>query len=142
MKRLLAILLVALFLLPTATPWLPQDILDRLHTQQEAHHQSDLSHNHHDDHHPVFADESHPAHFDIVSYFDNLHVDLKNPSPTQMTSVSTYMLDMPFILATDIFADTMLSWTPRQSQGPPIPPAKQVVSFGVPVYLATQRIRI
>lgn len=123
-------------------PLASQDVLNALHERLEAHHYVPESSHDHGHEHIVDADEAdHPAHFDIVSYYDNLHIDLKNPPPAMMAVSKVQIQDMPFIMATMPLMDEIMYWPQRQAQGPP-PPDIYVASLGLPVYLATQRLRI
>lgn len=142
MKRLLAVILVLTFVLPSVAPWLPHNALDALHTQQEAHHKTPDSHSH-GDHHGIEASNiEHKAHFDIIAYFDNLHVDLKNQPITKLITASENTQNIPFILVSDYSIIFSTSWAPKQSQGPPSFQYAQIASLGNPVYLTTQRLRI
>lgn len=141
MKRILATLLTLLLLVPAMGPWMPHGAVDAIHSQQEAHHQNDFSFNSHGHHHGLDSDEDHAPHFDILSYFDNLHVDLKNPPIAKVMTSQPDLSDVPFIPAADNFADHIFQPTTRQSRGPPYPEYR-IAALGVPVYLATQRLRI
>lgn len=144
MKRLLASLIVLTFMLPTVMPWLSHDVLDALHTRLEAHHYTPESQHDHGHEHIAEANVAdHAAHFDIISFFDNLHIELKNPTVAKLLVSQASLQDMPFVMATNHLMDALMSWTPILGQGPPAyPPDVHIASLGVPVYLATLRIRI
>lgn len=138
MKRFLATIVVLIFMIPTVAPWLPEEIVEVLHTQQEAHHRQ--AGGHADHHIPVESHEDHQAHFDVISYFDNLHVDLKNPPHAIPTVSPKHDQGTSFIIPQYSSAESLF---PRQSQGPPRYSDTRTASLlSIPVYLATQRLRI
>jgi hypothetical protein len=143
MKRLIAAIIVFMFMLPAALPWLPDGIVNALHLQQEAHLFSEESHHHEPgEHHPFpVSDRDHPAHFDVVTYFDNLHIDIKLSPLAKLSISAASSYDMPCIMAENQFTFALLSSSPKKSQAPPLDDTI-IVSSRVPVYLATQRIRI
>lgn len=144
MKRIIAAILVLTFMLPMALPWLSHEALGNLHTQLEAHHYtSESGHGHGHQHIAEATDAEHSAHLDIISFFDNLHVDLKNPQLAKQVALKTQLQDIQFVLAAIHLAGAVISWLPTQGQGPPPYPADvYLASLSVPVYLATQRLRI
>lgn len=143
MRNLLSIFLVLIFMLPTLGPWMPHDALKALHVQQERHHGGNPDqHDHHGHSHDAKAKASHSVHFDVVTYFsDYLHVELKN---TDHASLETPDLDnhkIDFIQMATLIPPSFPSSTNVQTTGPP-PDNWRLTRPDLPIYLATQRLRI
>lgn len=127
-------------LLPALGPWMPHSALQTLHVQQERHH--GVSGDHHGNNHDIQSSDSHSVHFDIVTYFsDYLHVDLKN---TDYASLSAPMHDshaIDYMMVADILPPSFSPSSDIQTTGPPDYDWR-MYRPGIPVYLATQRLRI
>lgn len=144
MKRLLGTLLILIMLLPAAAPWLPHGAVEVLHGQQDAHASSSHSHSHDsafDTSADASSDAGHAAHVDAVSFFDSLHVDLKNPPVTKVSAGASGSQDMPVIVPGAILSMSLQLADAQEGQGPPVI-AEAAPYGGLPVYLATQRLRI
>ncbi len=138
MKKLLAIVIALAVLLPTMVSWLPHKALDNLQAQIVAQHQGAFGHGHGLE---LQTDKGeHPIHLSPVSFFEYLHLDLKNPSPAKFVSAQGDLQDMPIILVGILLLCAPLLLV-RRSQGPPMQ-GHHRAALGIPVYLATQRLRI
>ncbi|MBU0791978.1 MAG: hypothetical protein KKC55_16140 [Gammaproteobacteria bacterium] len=140
MKRAFLYILMALILLPALAPWMPHDTLQMLHVQQEKHHGG--GHEHHGHSHEAQTLVLHSVHFDVVTYFnDYLHVELRNADQASLKNVSFDAQDVEFIRGA---GPGLYSFVPApyiQSTGPP-PDNWRLTGLDLPVYLATQRLRI
>ena len=142
MNKFIIYILIFIFALPTVAPMLPQQVIDVLHKQVEAHHEGEVSSDHHGGHVTVQG-EDHAGHVDPASFYENLHVDLnKNPAQANLTASSSDGHDLPYIyiLTANVFNGFSVPLSDRRSQGPPL--NYKTASLVVPVYLATQRLRI
>lgn len=151
MKHFVAIMVILAFVLPSVAPMLPHGIQNALHTIKEEHHwnaSSEHGHKHgqqvkhHGGYHAFFAEnQDHPPHVDIVSYFENLHVDLKNPPVLKLKTASSIIKYIPYISVTHPLVTDLLL-VAGQSQPPPELPLLRFAAQSAPVYLTTQRLRI
>lgn len=140
MKSFLSAFLALLFILPTFGPWMPHDALRTLHVQQESHHQNSIDHAHHD--HDTQAKASHSVHFDIATFFsDYLHVDLKNIDHVSLSAPTHDSHATDYMMVADILQPSLSPSSGIQSTGPPDYDWR-MFRPDIPVYLATQRLRI
>ena len=141
-KNLYALLMLFL-LLPTFGPWMPHSALQSLHVEQERHHGvSEYQHDHHSHNHGLQSSDSHPISFDLVTYFnDYLHVDLRGADHVALKTLlqDKQLIDHVFIAEAVPTIFALSSANP--SRGPP-DYNWQMPQPGIPVYLATQRLRI
>jgi hypothetical protein len=120
-------------------------MLEVLHTQQKLHHKPfpiDHASHHH------MADESsegenHAIYFDAVTYLnDYLHIDLKSSHYVILTPPDRNSYSPDFNLATNfLMPEHFVFLDARGRDPPPLYEITQLYS-DLPVYLATQRLRI
>lgn len=148
MKKICAIFLGLLFLLPAFMPWMPLASAKALHIQREAHHQYELkSHTH------THSSESSGAHVskqggdhgfyaDVLTYFhDYLHVDLQRSKQIGLTAPSQDSQRIGFIPVADQLPPQRIELASLQNRGPPDYNRRALVS-STRLYLGTQRLRI
>lgn len=141
MKNFLAALLILIFVLPAFGPWMPHSALQALHVQQEEHHGGG-DHDHHGHDHDKQSSVSHSVHFDVVTYFsDYLHVELKNTDSAAIEKPALTSQKIDFVQLA-VFAPAPYAPSAYfQTTGPP-PDNWRLTRPDLPVYLATQRLRI
>jgi hypothetical protein len=139
MKSVLSVILVLVFLLPAFGPWMPHSALQALHVQQERHHGGSGDHDHH---HDAQSSVSHSVHFDVVTYFsDYLHVDLQNTDHADLKKPAHDTQEIDFMKLAVLMPPVYAPSSYIQTTGPP-PDNWRSSHFGLPIYLATQRLRI
>jgi hypothetical protein len=141
MKSALSTILTLVFLLPAFGPWMPHSALQALHVQQEKHHGSG-DHDHHGHDHDAQNSVSHSVHFDVVTYFsDYLHVELQNTDHADLKKPALDTQKIDFMQSAVLMPPAYAPSSYIQITGPP-PDNWRLSHFDLPIYLATQRLRI
>lgn len=121
---------------------MPHDALQAMHVQQEKHHGRGDDHDHHGRSHDVQSSVSHSVHFDVVTYFsDYLHVELKNTDHADLKKPTLDSQKIEFMQLAVFMPPAYAPSAYIQTTGPP-PDNWRLIHSSLPVYLATQRLRI
>jgi hypothetical protein len=140
MKNFLPAFLILIFMLPAFGPWMPHSALQALHVQQERHHGD--SGDHHGHSHDLGAEADHPVLFNVLTYFsDYLHVDLKSADHADLKKPVLATQELDFMQLAVLIPPAYAPSSDIQITGLPLESGR-LTRPGLPVYLATQRLRI
>lgn len=138
MKNIFLSILIALFVLPAFTPWMPHGVIHAFHDHQTAHHGLEEN-NKGIENQQAFH---HPIQFDAVTYFsDYLHVELQNPDQIQVKKPIFDTQSIDFSL-TAVLINPLPHYEMASLHSRVPPDWRRHKSNNIPLYISTQRLRI